>query len=78
MFLVDRGADYRALDDDGDSMLHFACMREFCNGNHEKTITILINALKADVNLQNKHGDTPLMIAIKYVFSSLWTVNVAT
>ena len=66
MYLMGQGADWRAVDKDGDSVLHFACMKEVDHGMHDKTLEYLLTssaiALK---DCQNVRGDTPLMVATR-------------
>ena len=67
LYLMGQGADWRAVDKDGDSVLHFACMKEVSHGMHDKTLEYLLTssaiALK---DCQNIRGDTPLMVASRY------------
>ena len=70
MYLLSSGADWKAVDKDGDTILHFTCMKEVDHGMHEKTLEYLLStpviALK---NRQNVRGDTPIMIATRYLFT---------
>ena len=66
MYLLSLGADWRAVDKDGDTLLHFVCMKEVEHGMHDKTLDYLLTtstiALK---DSQNVRGDTPLMVATR-------------
>ena len=72
IFLIQQGADWKAVDTEGDSVLHFACMKEMKSGVHDKTLELLLNppvvALK---NKQNARGDTPIMVATRYMYSGV-------
>ena len=61
------GADWKLSDKDGDTVLHFACMKEVPLGQHEKTLDFLLSKSPAIalVNAQNSRGDTPLLVAAR-------------
>lgn len=66
-FLLDLGADWRVVDKDGDTVLHFACMKEVAHGVHDKTLEFLLTTPAASLrNAQNVRGDTPIMVATRY------------
>ena len=67
MYLLSKGADWKAVDKDGDTLLHFACMKEVENGMHDKTLEYLLRmpAFAALRDSQNVRGDTPLMVATR-------------
>ena len=69
MFLFHRGADMKAVDKDGDTVLHFACMKQFDDSStcHNQTLRILLTAKVVCPNRQNLAGDTPLMTALRSV-----------
>ena len=57
-----------AVDKDNDTVLHFACMKEVSHGMHERTLQLLLNtSAKSLINKQNSKGDTPIMVATRYV-----------
>lgn len=61
------GADWKAVDKDGDTVLHFACMKEVSHGMHDKTLEFLMTSSFATLkNTQNIRGDTPIMVATRY------------
>ena len=64
MYLYHHGANFKAVDKDGDTVLHFACMKTVPNGLHLQTIKMLIPSM-THPNQQNLAGDTPLMTALK-------------
>lgn len=67
MYLFGQGADWKAVDRDGDTVIHFACMREMEHGMHDKTLEYLLtSAAIAFKDSQNVRGDTPLMVATRY------------
>ena len=66
LYLIGQGADWRAVDKDGDSVLHFACMKEVEHGMHERTLEYLLTSLAIALkDCQNIRGDTPLMVATR-------------
>ena len=67
MYLLSLGADWKAVDKDGDTLLHFACMKEVEHGMHDKTLEYLLSASAIPVlkDRQNVRGDTPLMVATR-------------
>lgn len=67
IFLMRMGADWKAVDKDGDTVLHFACMKEVSHGMHDKTLEFLMTSSFATLkNTQNIRGDTPIMVATRY------------
>ena len=65
MFLIHNGADLKAVDKDNDMVLHFANMKEFPQGCHIETLRFLVGGAQVDVNMQNRLGDTPIMLAVR-------------
>lgn len=67
LFLLGMGADWRMVDKDGDTLLHFACMKEVESGMHDNTLEYLLYtpAFATLRNSQNVRGDTPLMVATR-------------
>ena len=67
MYLLSMGGDWKAVDKDGDTLLHFACMKEIENGKHDSTLEYLLltPAIAALRDSQNVRGDTPLMVATR-------------
>ena len=67
MFLLGMGADWRMVDKDGDTLLHFACMKKIESAMHDKTLEYLLcaPAFAGLKDSQNVRGDTPLMIATR-------------
>ena len=64
-----------AVDKDQDTVLHFACMKEVSHGMHEKTLQLLLNTpAKSLINKQNSKGDTPIMVATRYVRNLIITL----
>ena len=61
------GADWKMVDKDGDTLLHFACMKEVESGMHDRTLEYLLRtpAFAALRDSQNVRGDTPLMAATR-------------
>ncbi len=66
MFLLSMGADWKLVDKDGDTVIHFACMKEVKHGMHDKTLEYLLTTGASRLmNSQNCRGDTPIMVAIR-------------
>ena len=65
--LMQVGADCKLRDKDGDSVLHFACMKEVPQGQHCKTLEFLLSKSLTSslINTQNSRGDTPLLVAAR-------------
>ena len=60
------GADWKAVDSDGDTVLHVACMKEVTHGMHDRTVEALLTTpIKRLKNSQNCRGDTPIMVATR-------------
>lgn len=63
---MQRGANWKAVDKEGDTILHFACMKETKGGLHDQTLKFLlcshVSTLK---DAQNGRGDTPIMVATR-------------
>ncbi|CAI8035970.1 Serine/threonine-protein kinase EDR1 [Geodia barretti] len=69
MYLMSRGADWRHTDKDGDTALHFACMKAVPQGQHEKTLEYLLTTPLFQLkDAQNTSGETPLNTACKCKF----------
>ncbi|KAJ8680398.1 hypothetical protein QAD02_016185 [Eretmocerus hayati] len=58
--LIEAGADVNAIDCEGNSCLHYAVENEKCR----EVVPVLLNA-GAELDLMNKHQDSPLSIAVK-------------
>ncbi len=66
MFLIAKGADWKQVDKDGDTVLHFACMKEVKHGLHDSTLEYLLTHGATRLkNAQNCRGDTPIMVATR-------------
>lgn len=65
-FLINHGADMKAVDKDNDNVLHFACMKEFPQGFHNEAVRFLLQFMQMDIDARNRLGDTPLMLAVRY------------
>ena len=66
VMLLSNGADWRLKDKDGDTILHFVCMKDNANGNHDATLKYLLSTPASSlINAQNSRGDTPLLVAIR-------------
>ena len=72
VYLFSLGVDWKAVDKDGDTVLHFACMKEVDHGMHDKTLDYLLSSSAAASlkDAQNVRGDTPLIIASRCGFMS--------
>ena len=67
LFLMRSGANWKAVDEEGDTVLHFACMKEVSHGLHDKTLEFLLATPIASLkNAQNVRGDTPINVATRY------------
>lgn len=67
-YLLSLEANLKAVDKDNDTVLHFACMKEVSHGMHDRTLQLLLNTpAKSLINKQNSKGDTPIMVATRYV-----------
>lgn len=60
--LIKAGADINAVDRDGNSLLHLIASEE--GDDRLKLVQFLINVLKANPQIKNAYGDTPLHLAI--------------
>ncbi|XP_067648836.1 kinase D-interacting substrate of 220 kDa-like [Haliotis asinina] len=58
-FLACMGANVSQVDDDGDSILHWAC-----KGGYLGMVKYLLSLCNLDINCQGKGGNTPLMYAV--------------
>ncbi|XP_048250449.1 serine/threonine-protein phosphatase 6 regulatory ankyrin repeat subunit A-like [Haliotis rufescens] len=56
--LVTQGADVSLVDDDGDNILHVACL-----GGHVDMVKYVLSRKVADINSRGQYGRTPLMVA---------------
>ncbi|XP_048250451.1 ankyrin repeat domain-containing protein 50-like isoform X2 [Haliotis rufescens] len=56
--LVTQGADVSAMDDDGNNILHVACL-----GGHVDVVKYVLSQKVADINSRGQYGRTPLMVA---------------
>ena len=64
--LLSNGANWQARDKDGDTVLHFACMKEVAQGNHDAALEFLLSTPAATlINAQNSRGDTPLLVTLR-------------
>ena len=69
-YLLQAGADFRMQDKDGDTVMHFACMKTTPQGSHENALKILLSSPASSLTeSQNCRGDTPLLVATRYVFA---------
>ena len=60
------GANWKAVDEEGDTILHFACMKEVSHGVHDRTLEFLLAMPIASLkNAQNVRGDTPINVATR-------------
>ena len=67
--LINSNADWNAKDKDGDTVLHFSCMNQNPGGNHLATLRFLLTTpAKSLIDTQNTRGDTPLHVAIRYMY----------
>lgn len=63
---MQRGADWKAVDTEGDTILHFSCMKEAKGGLHDKLLEFLLSSPVGTLkNAQNGRGDTPIMVATR-------------
>ena len=59
------GADWRRVDNDGDTVLHLVCMKDK-GGSYEKILEFLMTTPASSLkNAKNSAGDTPVMVATK-------------
>ncbi|XP_067653215.1 serine/threonine-protein phosphatase 6 regulatory ankyrin repeat subunit B-like [Haliotis asinina] len=58
--LVESGADLSAVDNDGNSILHFACM-----GEDEEIVEHILKLQVVDINCRGSNGMTPLLLAAR-------------
>ncbi|XP_048250455.1 ankyrin repeat domain-containing protein 50-like isoform X2 [Haliotis rufescens] len=56
--LVREGADVSLVDDDGNNILHMACI-----GGHVDMVKYVLSQRVADINSRGQYGRTPLMVA---------------
>ena len=64
--LLNNGADWKVRDKDGDTVLHFACMKQSPQGNPDATLEYLLSMPTSSlINAQNSRGDTPLLVAVR-------------
>ena len=68
VLLMSEGADWKAVDADGDTVLHFACIKEVPCGRHDQTLEYLLSSpARALKDSCNKRGDTPIIVAARHV-----------
>ena len=66
LFLMRNGANWKAVDEERDTVLHFACMKEVSHGLHDRTLEFLLATPIASLkNAQNVRGDTPINVATR-------------
>ncbi len=71
VFLIQSGANWRAVDKERDTILHFACMKEANGGLHDKTLEFLLASPVGTLkDAQNGCGDTPIMVATRLALQS--------
>ncbi|XP_067668045.1 ankyrin repeat domain-containing protein 50-like [Haliotis asinina] len=58
--LVTKGADVNVVDDDGDNVLHSACL-----SGHVDIVSRILKLQKVDINRRGQCGRTPLMMAAR-------------
>ncbi|XP_046547533.1 ankyrin repeat domain-containing protein 50-like [Haliotis rubra] len=58
--LVKEGADVSLVDDNGNNILHVACI-----GGHVDMVKYVLSQKVADINSQGQYGRTPVMVAAK-------------
>ena len=76
IYLINQGADWRRTDKDGDTVLHFACMKEIPQGQHNQTLEYLLTTPLIQLkDACNANGDTPIMTAARYVTSHTMEVS---
>ena len=67
-YLLQAGADYKIRDKDGDTVVHFACMKATPQGSHDRALEMLLSSPASSViDYQNCRGDTPLLVAARYI-----------
>ena len=60
------GANWRAVDKEGDTILHLVCMKETKEGLHDSTLEFLLTSPAAVLkDAQNNDGNTPIMVATR-------------
>lgn len=70
---MSQGADWRRTDKDGDTVLHFACMKSIPQGQHEKTLEYLLTTPLSQLkDARNANGDTPIMAATRLSPAEQW------
>ncbi len=63
---MQRGANWKTVDKEGDTILHFACMKEAKGALHDKTLEFLLSSPVSMLkDVQNGRGDTPIMVATR-------------
>ena len=73
--LMNEGADWRAVDAVGDTVLHFACIKEVPCGRHDQTLEYLMSTPARTLKDScNKRGDTPIFLAARHVYGQVWCV----
>ena len=69
---MSKGADWRRTDRDGDTVLHFVCMKSIHHGQHEKTLEYLLTTPVSQLkDARNSSGDTAVMVATRSVAYSM-------
>ena len=72
---MNEGADWRAVDAVGDTVLHFACIKEVPCGRHDQTLEYLMSTPARTLKDScNKRGDTPIFLAARHVYGQVWCV----
>ena len=68
-FLLKSGAIGSLVDNEGDSAIHYVCLKDQAERTHVEALNLLLEQA-ANSSLQNKKGDTPLHIAARFVYGS--------
>ncbi|XP_046559442.1 ankyrin repeat domain-containing protein 50-like [Haliotis rubra] len=66
---VSKGADVSLVDDDGDNVLHYACM-----GGDRKTVEFVLSLEEMDINVRNNIGQTAADVARREGHTNLMEV----
>ncbi|XP_065186745.1 ankyrin-3-like [Sycon ciliatum] len=67
-YLLQNGASVALVDNEGDSAIHYVCLKDLAERYHAQALHLLL-AYGGDASLPNKKGDTPLHIAARQGFN---------